>query len=59
MPPAERKLAAILYAPARFFLDPLRIADATYSGLTPGQWFCLPSFAIGLWAWRRSRRPAD
>lgn len=24
--------------PARFFLDFLRIADATYAGLTPAQW---------------------
>jgi phosphatidylglycerol:prolipoprotein diacylglycerol transferase len=48
-------LFAILYAPARFFLDSLRIGDATYAGLTPAQWLCLPSFAIGLWAWRQSR----
>ena len=31
-------LFTLLYMPARFGLDFLRIADATYAGLTPAQW---------------------
>ena len=31
-------LLAILYAPARFLLDFLRIGEPLYLGLTPGQW---------------------
>ena len=27
-----------------------QINDASSLGLTPGQWFCLPTFLIGLWA---------
>jgi len=52
-------LCATLYAPVRFFFDSLRIEDPRYATLTPGQWFCLPTFAIGLWAFHhvRSRRP--
>ncbi len=42
-------LVAIVYAPARFLLDFLRISDVTYGGLTPGQWFAFPLFAGGLW----------
>lgn len=37
----------ILYSPARFFLDSLRIADKTYYGLTPGQYFSVVMFALG------------
>ncbi len=51
-------VAATAYAPIRFLLDFLRITDATYAGLTPGQWF----FAVGVWAWlriSRGRRAAD
>jgi prolipoprotein diacylglyceryltransferase len=51
-PPAGSVIAlvGITYAPARFYLDSLRISDTTYLGLTPGQWFCFPTFLIGLWA---------
>jgi phosphatidylglycerol:prolipoprotein diacylglycerol transferase len=55
-------VAATAYAPIRFLLDFLRITDATYAGLTPGQWFCIPAFAVGVWAWlriSRERRAAD
>lgn len=31
----------LLYMPARFVLDFLRVADARYAGLTPAQWFAL------------------
>jgi phosphatidylglycerol:prolipoprotein diacylglycerol transferase len=43
-------LVCITYPPIRFYLDGLRINDASYLGLTPGQWFCFPTFLIGLWA---------
>lgn len=32
-------LMLLLYAPARFMFDVLRVDDATYLGLTPGQYF--------------------
>lgn len=46
---------ATIYAPVRFLFDSLRIEDVTYAGLTPGQWFAFPLFAIGLWAFARRR----
>lgn len=49
-------LAAIVYAPVRFLLDFSRIQDVTYGGLTPGQWFAFPLFAVGVWALVRSVR---
>ena len=36
----------LMYAPVRFSLDYLRIADATYDGLTPGQWMAI-GMAVG------------
>ena len=39
----------LIYAPVRFGLDFLRVADRLYFGLTPGQYFAMPLFAIGLW----------
>lgn len=33
---------ALLYAPVRFVLDFLRVADATYAGLTPAQFAAVP-----------------
>jgi phosphatidylglycerol:prolipoprotein diacylglycerol transferase len=45
---------AVLYGPVRFFLDSLRVHDPSYAGLTPGQWFSIAFFLIGLWLWRRS-----
>lgn len=39
-----------MYAPVRFFLDFLRVADATYGGLTPAQWAILMVlFGGGAW----------
>jgi len=43
-------LAATVYAPVRFLFDCLRVKEITYAGLTPGQWFALPLFAVGAWA---------
>ena len=50
-PPAGVILGTIflIYAPVRFSLDFLRVADRLYFGLTPGQYFAVPLFAIGLW----------
>jgi len=50
-------LAASIYAPIRFLLDFLRVADTTYAGLTPGQWACIPALAIALWAWLHVTAP--
>lgn len=41
-------VAATTYAPVRFALDFLRVRDATYAGLTPAQWACLPLLVLGL-----------
>jgi phosphatidylglycerol:prolipoprotein diacylglycerol transferase len=41
-------VAATSYAPVRFALDFLRVRDATYAGLTPAQWACIPLFVLGI-----------
>lgn len=41
-------VAATSYAPVRFALDFPRVRDATYAGLTPAQWACIPLLLIGL-----------
>lgn len=41
-------VAATSYAPVRFALDFLRVRDATYAGLTPAQWACIPLLVLGL-----------
>lgn len=41
---------------ARFGLDFLRVADATYFGLTPTQYLCLPLFAAGFWLMKKTKR---
>lgn len=52
---------ALLYAPFRFGLDFLRVADATYAGLTPGHYGALFAFGVGatllIYAQRRGRTP--
>ena len=53
-------LAAVIYAPARFLLDFLRATDVANPdvrrlGLTPAQWACLATAALGLHLLRRSR----
>lgn len=47
-------MIAILYAPVRFGLDYLRVADPTYVlGLTPGHWSALLALGLGIWSlWR-------
>jgi phosphatidylglycerol:prolipoprotein diacylglycerol transferase len=44
-------LLAIAYAVPRFFLDTLRreIDNPRYAALTPAQWACLATVAIGVW----------
>lgn len=52
--------ATLIYAPVRFFFDSLRTADATYAGLTPGQWMAIPLFTLGLvalWHSTKATRP--
>ena len=54
-----------MYAPARFALDFLRASDVArpdqrYLGLTPAQWACLATAALGVYLWRRGQtRPPD
>jgi phosphatidylglycerol---prolipoprotein diacylglyceryl transferase len=38
----------LLYSPVRFMFDYLRIEDATYIGLTPGQFFAVGMMALAL-----------
>jgi phosphatidylglycerol:prolipoprotein diacylglycerol transferase len=54
-------LATMLYAPARFVLDFFRATDVAlpdrrYLGLTPAQWACLATFALGVHLWRLGAR---
>jgi phosphatidylglycerol---prolipoprotein diacylglyceryl transferase len=56
-------LAALMYAPVRFGLDFLRATDVArpdlrYAGLTPAQWACLATFALGLRLMTARPRPA-
>ncbi len=44
----------LLYVPARFGLDFLRLSDVRYFGLTPGQYAGLAVFVAALYAFRRS-----
>ena len=46
----------LLYMPVRFGLDFLRIADARYLGLTPGQWIALVALGSVPWLLRIIRR---
>ena len=49
-------LVFLLYSSARFFLDTLRIEDRLYWGFTPGQYFSVIVFGIGLWiVWKGMR----
>lgn len=43
-------IVSLVYAPARFLLDFLRIesTDVRYSGLTPAQWMCIALFVFAL-----------
>jgi phosphatidylglycerol:prolipoprotein diacylglycerol transferase len=49
-------LLAFAYAPVRFFLDFLRIDDARYFGLTPGQYGSVVLVVVGLLILRRAYR---
>ncbi len=40
-------LVIFLYAPVRFYLDTLRVADPLYFGMTPGQYFSIALFLLG------------
>jgi phosphatidylglycerol:prolipoprotein diacylglycerol transferase len=49
---------SVAYAVPRFWMDMLRreVVDPRYAGLTPAQWGCIATLAIGLWLLVRSRR---
>ncbi len=49
-------MLALAYAPVRFLLDFLRIEDARYFGLTPGQYGSVVLVAAGLLLLRRASR---
>jgi phosphatidylglycerol:prolipoprotein diacylglycerol transferase len=46
-------IVSLAYAPARFALDFLRIADVRYVGLTPAQWMSIGLFLFALLLLRR------
>lgn len=48
--------ACLAYAPVRFLLDFLRVADARYLGLTPGQLASLALLGVGIAVALRVRR---
>jgi phosphatidylglycerol---prolipoprotein diacylglyceryl transferase len=55
-------LFATMYAPVRFFLDFLRATDVErpderYAGLTPAQWACMATLAVGIWLLTRKAPP--
>jgi phosphatidylglycerol:prolipoprotein diacylglycerol transferase len=53
-------LLCVLYAPARFLLDFLRIIDEKYFGLTPGQYGSILLLLLGAWIlWRSRYRTAN
>ena len=52
-------LFILLYMPVRFALDFLRVGDAKYAGLTPGQWTALALLSALPVMWFRWRRQPD
>lgn len=54
---------AILYSPVRFFFDFLRVQDAKYLGLTPGQWSAVALLIGGAvllrYALKKNQRPGE
>lgn len=51
-------LMCILYAPVRFGMDFLRVADAKYLGFTPGQWIAMAMLLGGVLLMRVARTRA-
>lgn len=49
-------MLAIVYAPVRFALDTLRIADTRYGGLTPGQYGSIALLLVGLGLFAHAHR---
>lgn len=50
-------LFAILYMPARFALDFLRVNDVRYLGLTPAQFVCVVGIVVAVATFRRWTKP--
>ncbi|MCA9668278.1 MAG: prolipoprotein diacylglyceryl transferase [Myxococcales bacterium] len=48
-----------IYAPVRFALDFLRVADRRYLGLTPAQYLCVAMLGLSVWLVVRGRRARD
>lgn len=49
-------LIFLLYSSVRFYFDSLRVEDRLYGGFTPGQYFSVIVFAIGVWiVWKGMR----
>jgi phosphatidylglycerol:prolipoprotein diacylglycerol transferase len=49
-------LVIFMYAPVRFYFDTLRISDPLYWGFTPGQYFSVVLFALGVFILFRGGR---
>jgi phosphatidylglycerol:prolipoprotein diacylglycerol transferase len=49
-------LVFLLYTPVRFLFDSLRIDDRTYLGFTPGQYFSLLAFVLGIYLFIRGMK---
>jgi phosphatidylglycerol:prolipoprotein diacylglycerol transferase len=53
-------LIFLLYSSVRFYLDSLRVEDRLYWGLTPGQYFSMIVFGIGVWmVWKGIREKSS
>jgi Prolipoprotein diacylglyceryltransferase len=56
LPPGELLgWICVAYAPVRFLMDFLRVADRQYMGLTPGQYFAVLLLSLGLFLVVRAR----
>jgi phosphatidylglycerol:prolipoprotein diacylglycerol transferase len=55
-PGALLGIISVCYAPVRFAFDFLRAVDKRYLGLTPGQYFSVALFLVGVWILTTIRR---
>jgi len=52
-------LMIFMYSPVRFYFDTLRISDVLYWGFTPGQYFSVALFALGVFILFRGGRSSN
>ena len=52
-------LMIFMYSPVRFYFDTLRISDVLYWGFTPGQYFSVALFALGIFLLFRGGRSSN